>query len=336
MIDNMFHSAALKLTVWYLSIIMIVSISFSGAVYHFASNELIRTSQRQQRFFDQYQYEFPPQVPGYENFRVRTLQSSMSDIRDELVVLNLSVLLLGGALSYYMARKTLRPIEDNMEAQRRFTGDASHELRTPLTVMQAENEVALRNPDLTKKEAVDLLKSNLEEVAKLKALSDGLLRLANIDNNQLRSDVVSAKFVAERAIERWSKVAKDKKITIKTDLKEVNVQGDPDSLTDLVSILLDNAIKYGGGKPVSIKTYKKDKQVFIEVADHGQGIAAADLPHIFDRFYRADTSRNKNQIDGHGLGLAIAKQVADLHDGSIEVKSSAGHGSTFALRLPSV
>ena len=168
MIDNMFHSAALKLTLWYLAIIMVLSLTFSGVLYHFASDELIRSSQRQLRYLNQ--YSFPTEFPDYNSMRIQDLDSGINRIKGDLILFNLMVLIGGGALSYYLARRTLMPIEENMEAQKRFTGDASHELRTPLAVIQTENEVALRNPNLSKKQATELLQSNLEEVAKLKAL----------------------------------------------------------------------------------------------------------------------------------------------------------------------
>ena len=334
MIENMFHSAALKLTLWYLAIIMVLSLGFSGIVYHFASNELVRSSQRQLRFFTQ--YNFPAELPDYNSIRIQDLDSGISRIKGDLIAFNLSVLICGGFISYYLARKTLRPIEESMEAQKRFTGDASHELRTPLAVIQTENEVALRNTNLSKSEAVGLLKSNLEEVAKLKRLSDGLLKLASFDGQPADHQVVLLTEVAEQAIERWTKVAADKKVTIKTSLKEARVKADSDSLIELASILLDNAIKYSGkGKTVTVKTYRKDKNAYMEVNDQGPGIKAADLPHIFDRFYRVDSSRSKS-TDGYGLGLAIAKKIADMHEGAIEVKSTVGRGSSFSLRLPSV
>ncbi|HET9850306.1 MAG TPA: HAMP domain-containing sensor histidine kinase [Candidatus Saccharimonadales bacterium] len=328
--NNMFHSAALRLTGWYLAIIMALSISFSFIVYHFAAQDLISSSQRQARLFDQFT------LPDtYNALRLQNLADDLTRIRSSLVLFNISVFIAGGGISYWLARRTLEPIEENMEAQMRFTGDASHELRTPLTIMQTENEVALRRPDLTKKEAVEQVKSNLEEIAKLKALADGLLRLSGFDNRQINKEKTALAEIVKQSLSRWDKTAKKKDVKLKSEVREAYVVGDSESLSELMSLLIDNALKYSHrGGTVSIKLRKKDKSAVISVADTGQGIAPTDLPHVFERFYRADNSRTKNLADGYGLGLAIAKKIVDLHGGVIEVVSTFGKGSTFTVKLP--
>jgi signal transduction histidine kinase len=200
--------------------------------------------------------------------------------------------------------------------------------------MQAEIEVALRDSKLTKAQAVELLQSNLEEVGKLRRLSDGLLNLAQ---HQKPADVTPTdlKPVAKEAIGRVEKLAASKKITIDDKTKDLVIKADHYSLTELLVILIDNAIKYSpNGKKIEITSQTNGKSGLISVKDQGIGIKATDLPHIFDRFYRSDTSRSKTQAEGYGLGLAIAKKIADLLDGSIEVKSAPSKGSTFTIVLP--
>src|SRR5205823_2428380 len=120
---------------------------------------------------------------------------------------------------------------------------------------------------------------------------------------------VSLKAVAEQALERWAKIAKTKKIAIAAELTDVSAHGDQQSLVDMVSILLDNAIKYSSpGGEIKISSYQKDRSAQVSVSDHGQGITASELPHIFERFYRSDKSRSKRHAQGYGLGLAIAKK----------------------------
>ncbi len=331
----MFHSAALKLTTWYLAIIMLLSIGTSVALYHVSAQDLERSTRRQVGFFNN--FLGPNDITNYSDLRQSQLNDDQDHLRTNLIIFNLFVLLAGGGVSYWLARRTLEPIEEALEAQTRFTADASHELRTPLTVIQAENEVALRNPELTKKEAVSLLGSNLEEVAKLKTLSDGLLHLAASGGKPQPGQIVPLKEVVEEALDRWSKPAQSKKIKISTDITEVSVNGDRASLTDLVSILIDNAVKYSPkGGEVHISLSRKDKSAVIAVVDNGEGIKAVDLPHIFDRFFRADSSRSKASTNGYGLGLAIARKIADLHSATLEVRSTPGHGSTFTIRLPKV
>lgn len=331
----MFKSAALRLTIGYLAIIMALSIGCTIALYHVSSNELARSAQRP---VDLYNSFFGPSSSDeINNLRLRQLNNDRGRLKVNLLLFNIAVLAVGGGVSYFLARRTLKPIEEALEMQKRFAGDASHELRTPLTAMQTEIEVALRSTDLTKEEAVSLLKSNLEEVAKLKSLSEGLLTLATAGSNDKDNETVAVSKLIESAIDQVSKQAAAKKIKLSSSIKKAQVSGNPQQLTNLVSILLDNAIKYSpSGSRVDINTKTRDKQAIITVSDQGHGIAAADLPHIFERFYRTDVSRSKNTAQGYGLGLAIAKKIADLNDGSISVKSALGKGSTFDIILPLV
>jgi two-component system sensor histidine kinase CiaH len=326
----MFHSAALKLTLWYLAIIMALAIGLSVIIYHLASNELAANTRRQVNFFNN---ELAPNdFDRYSSLRRQQLENGIQRLRGNLVAFNIMVLAAGGAASYALARRTLLPIEDALENQKRFTGDASHELRTPLSIMQTENEVALRNPALTKADAVKQLKSNLEEVSKLKALSEGLLRLTSIDSLDGFNKPVGLKGVVEQAVERQHKSAAAKKIKIQSDLGEITARGDHESLVELVSLLLDNAIKYSpSGSQIMIRAWRRGRNAFISVMDEGQGIGAENLPHIFERFYQTDQSRGRHR--GYGLGLSIAKRIVEVHGGGIEVKSAQGKGSTFTVSL---
>jgi len=328
----MFRSAAAKLTLGYLTIIMTLSIGFSVAIYHISSNELERSASRP---VDLYNNIFGPESASEVNkLRQQQLNKDRNRLKLNLTLYNLAVLAVGGGLSYFLARRTLAPIEEMLEMQKRFTGDASHELRTPLTAMQSEIEVALRDPDLSKPAAVKLLKSNLEEVAKLKALSEGLLTLATAGQDTSHQKIPLNAVCAE-AIKQVTKRAKDQQINIKSSAEAIEVMGNHQQILNLLSILLDNAIKYSPkGSEVKLSVKAKDRYALITVADRGAGIARKDLPHIFDRFYRADSSRTKSRKEGYGLGLAIAKKIVDLHNGVIDVNSQPAKGSTFSVRFP--
>lgn len=328
----MFRSAATKLTAGYLAIIMALSIGCSVALYHVSSNELADSAKRP---VDLYNVVFgPDNATEINNLRLHQLENDRNRLKVSLLLFNIAVLTVGGGVSYLLARRTLRPIEEALEMQKRFAGDASHELRTPLTAMQTEIEVALRSPALTEKEAVNLLKSNLEEVGKLKSLSEGLLTLATTDAGGVAQEEISVAHLIDGAIDQTAKSALKRKIKLNTKVHDTILLGNPQQLTSLIAILLDNAIKYSPpNSEVKIESKLSNKQVQINVTDHGQGIAASDLPHIFERFYRADTSRTKNSAHGYGLGLAIAKKITDIHGGSIEVKSTLGKGSTFGVIL---
>ncbi len=329
----MFRSAAVKLTLWYLAIIMALSIGCSIAIYNVSINDLSRNVYRQISFLNSLLKS--GDVRDYNNLRSRLLSEDRHHLKNNLFLFNIFVLVAGGAVSYGLARRTLRPIEESLEAQSRFASDASHELRTPLTALQTENEVALRNSNLTKDQAIQLLKSNLEEVKKLKNLSEGLLRLANTDSTSSSQQIVPVKRVVKAAIGRFAKTAAAKKISFKTSLEDVNVPGDEHSLVELLATLIDNAIKYSPrGSQITITAKKHSKKALISVQDQGQGIKKVEQAHVFERFYRADISRSKSGTPGYGLGLAIAKKIAEIHQASITVRSKPGQGSTFSVELP--
>jgi len=236
------------------------------------------------------------------------------------MITNMWILVLSSGAGYFLAGMTLKPIEEAMEEQKRFISDASHELRTPLTAIKTETEVTLRDKKLDLKSAKKQLISNLEEVEKLKKLTDYLLRInKNIADNKEEFDL---KEVIQKITLRMK---------IRIELKgQAKIVANKMAIEELLTILLDNSVKYGGknGKiSVTIKPH------LIEVRDDGIGIRKSDIPHIFDRFYRADTSRTKNKIEGYGLGLAIAKNIVDSHKGKIEVESEVGKGSVFRVMI---
>ncbi|MCC7289006.1 HAMP domain-containing histidine kinase [bacterium] len=327
----MFRSATLRLTVWYTIIIMAVSLVFSTALYIISRGQLESSLRRQWlRRIDQ-----RLNIVVQPNDISADLTEGSARLLNYLLEFNLIILALSVFASYKLARHTLEPIEEAHTAQARFTADASHELRTPLTAMKAEIEVALRDKKLTIKEARELLNSNLEEVSKLELLSNALLKLAQTNRDTIALRQTNALEVVSGAVERVKKQAQLHSISIKNDVRNIKFVGDSTSLTELFVVLLDNAIKYSPEKSVVTVTCRKSGGcVAISVEDKGAGIPAKDLPNIFDRFYRVDNSRSKLKTEGYGLGLSIAKKVADLHGGSIEVTSTVGKGSVFTVKLP--
>lgn len=336
----MFQKTRIKLTAWYLLIIMLVSVSFSMVIYRSLTAELdrlerveqMRQGRRLPQFFVGVLNEVPPALLDPDVI-AETKQ------RIVLRLLGINVLILAGSAvaGYFLAGKTLQPISDMVDEQNRFITDASHELRTPLTSLKSEIEVNLRNKNLTIEEAQKLLQSNLEEVNNLQALSDGLIKLTQFEkgNNGLDISQVQIGSVWKEAVRRVSVPAKTKHITITNSVPSVAVAGNAMLLTELFIILLDNAIKYSArGKKIRVSGQKTDGHVVIRVHDEGYGIAKEDLPHLFDRFWRADKSRTKTAAPGYGLGLAIAKQIVDRHFGSIEVESTKEAGTTFTIKLP--
>jgi two-component system sensor histidine kinase CiaH len=326
------RSTTARLAVSYLAIIMVLSIGFSIVFYYTSAQELGR--------------QLPPPslltggvdinpVPGYGQFFQARIDEGRHALLIRLMLLNGLACIGGALLSYYLARRTLRPIEDAMEAQSRFVTDASHELRTPLTAVLASNEVALRKPSLTLADTKGIIKSNMEEMAKLKGLSDGLLGLAKQDKPARVGPPVSLQDIAGDGMNHILKAAQAKQIAVEDSVPNVRVRGDRQSLTQAVVILLDNAIKYSPpSSTIQLEGYQKDRHGYISVRDEGSGISPIDLPHIFDRFYRADASRARSESNGYGIGLSIAKKIAEQYHGKIIASSTLDRGSTFTLELP--
>lgn len=331
-----FKSAYLKLTAFYVLIIMAISIGFSIGIYRISALEIGKGLGKQSRMLQELNENDNPFFQDFERLRQEQIDQTNSKLRTNLYYFNLLILLFSTVASYFFARSTLRPIEESYDAQARFTADASHELRTPLTAMRTEIEVALRERKLSLEDSRILLQSNLEEIAKLEELSSALLKLAKMDSEERKTfNQVNIAEVVTEAYEKIAALADKKEIIFDNNLSEVEIEGDKQSLCEMFVILLENAIKYSPAKSkINISITDTDHNAVIKIKDRGIGIKASDQPHIFERFYRADHSRNKEKTDGYGLGLSIAKQIVDLHKGKITVNSEAGKGSEFTVKLP--
>ncbi len=335
----MFKKTTFRLTAIYLTILMLISLFFSASLYNILSNELNRSVARQTQMLDN--SLFGPIAPSYEDNLHSQRDKILDDAHNRLVlriaIINLLILVGGGLLSYALARKTLEPIREVHESQSRFIADASHELRTPITAMKTEAEVALDDNKLSSVKMRKLLQSNIEELDKLTALTDGLLRLAKLDGSSHQKDIINIDEVIQDAIDKVLPLAENKKILINPRVKKAKIIGDKHLITEMLVTILDNAIKYSPNKTeVSVRTISTKTHVKIAVSDCGEGIRASELGRIFDRFYRVDGSRTKTKAGGYGLGLAIAKSIADSHKGSIDVASSTGSGTVFTINLPRV
>lgn len=328
----MFQSATLKLTGWYLLILMSISLIFSVAIYSIASREI---GARLQDLESRYESSIIPELePSYAEFRDRQNSVANANLFLSLVYVNVVILITGGVGSYALARRTLQDIEEAHEAQSRFTSDASHELRTPLAVMKSEIEVALRDPKASKDELRDTLQSSLEEVDKLSRLSKVLLQLSKIEHTDIPMEKIFLKPILTDVIKRHNQPKARIKLITATNTPAV--LGNKDSIEELCMILLENALKYSPSDSlITIKVGKRNNKGCIEITNTGKGIGAEDLPHIFDRFYRADTARTNNHANGgHGLGLALAKKIVEIHHGDLSATSALDHATTFTVLLP--
>jgi signal transduction histidine kinase len=234
----------------------------------------------------------------------------------------------------------LNRLERSFSALRRFTADASHELKTPLTVLRAGVERAITTPRLPQ-EALAPLEEALQEINRMTELVDTLLTLARADEGTapLHRESVDLKKLVEETRETGELLAEEAGVTmsVTAPASAVVVAVDASRIRQLVLNLLTNAVKYtpSGGR-VTLWLEREDGAVKLGVSDTGIGIAAGDLPHVFDRFWRADTARTRtSERPGAGLGLAICKWIAEAHGGTIDVQSRSGRGTTFTVTLPS-
>lgn len=348
----MFKSARLKLTGWYLLIIMLVSVFFSTVIYLGTVQELERGFHRAElRFraeelgiplpqgFQERSEDLPPRLreisPRF--FSVEELQTTENRLRLNLLMINGVILGLSAVVGYFLAGKTLKPIEESLEEQKRFVADASHELRSPLTALKTSMEVALRDKKMSLTEAKKVIKSNLEDIDSLQSLSNNLLSLANLQSNG-RNFVFKKVDIAEVVKSAYRKLlplAKEKNIKIRIEFKKQTILANKESLEGMVFIFLDNAIKYTPQDgEVVVKTKVGKRNLVIKIKDTGIGISKEDIPHIFDRFYRVDQSRSKESVLGFGLGLSLAKRIIEIHKGTVEVSSGLRKGTTFTISLP--
>lgn len=223
-----------------------------------------------------------------------------------------------------------------VEAQKRFVSDASHELRTPLAAMRAELEVTRLDEQISVQKYQSIIDSTIIEISGLQELADNLLTLSNGQQEQVRKRFgnILVLNVVEEAIKKVQQRAKKKNLTIEIAIEEELVWGDLATMTQIMVIILDNAVKYSEeGNEIRITAEQQENRVLISVEDHGCGISENDLPYVFDRFYRTDTARTKSEHSGHGLGLAIAKKLVELHDGKIWIESKVGHGTKVQILI---
>jgi signal transduction histidine kinase len=228
-------------------------------------------------------------------------------------------------------------IETSFKSIRQFTADASHELRAPMTLIQAAADFSLRR-DRSKEELQDAMGRILRESKRTTALVDDLLLIARSDSDPqaFERKTIELTSMLNDVSMQASTLAQAKHIKIVPQIpnQSVFIAGDELSVRRLFMALVDNAVKYTSEHgTVWIHLDIEDKQAVIRIRDTGLGISNEDLPRVFDRFWRADKVRSRDE-GGTGLGLAIAKGITERHGGAISVASEPGNGSTFSVRLP--
>ena len=230
-------------------------------------------------------------------------------------------------ISNWLASRSMKHIEIMYQKQKQFVSDAAHELRTPLSILLSYTELLEYKPDDLK-----LVGDIKEQILQIDKLLDNLLTIARYDNRNMPVNMSSFDLyrLAADVTEAFSRLHTG--INLQKPEHAVPITADTEMIRQLMYILLDNAVKYSGSnKKIIIGITQNKDEIGFYVADNGIGMAKQDLPHIFERFWRADKSRNSR---GLGLGLSLAKLIVELHGGQIKVKSEPGRGSTFYVVLP--
>jgi len=329
----MFKSATVTLTLWYVLLSLGLSLLFSGVLYHLSNRELAEALSNQYHALANNDHD------GDNRSRASTqeLDTRSQHLLQNLVYFNILVFIGSSMASYALARRTLRPIETAHQAQIRFTAEASHQLRTPLAAMKADTEATLMD---RRNNAVVLrrtLQANLLDIEKLEKLTNHLLEISRYKNRAAPAwEDINLDTTIQEVLKQFQQPILANRLRITLDTTAVHITGDQQALQQLIAIVLDNAIKYNQSKgSVRVALTNDNKYANITITDTGIGIRAEDLPHIFENFYRSPTAvSTKNKVVGYGLGLPLAKEIVELHNGTLAVQSKEHHGATVIIKLP--
>ena len=248
-------------------------------------------------------------------------------------------------ISLFFSRWALRPVEQTWRSQRQFIADASHELKTPLTVVLADASIALEHPERTVESQRQWIEGIQVEGQRMQSLVEDMLALAKHDTAEVDAQATMGKQqekldladMAQRAVLQFEAVAFERGVEIdvaESSSTSVFIGGVRGDIERVLGILIDNACKYAeAGGRVVVGTKREGKHAVIQVNNTGTPIPSSDLPHIFDRFWRADEARTSG-AGGYGLGLSIARSIVEEHGGTLSAQSSAEHGTTFTAKFP--
>jgi signal transduction histidine kinase len=273
----------------------------------------------------------------------QSLQPEQTALHSLLLVLvgggGLGVLLSLGA-AWFLAGRALIPIQQAFQRQQEFVADASHELRTPLTVLRSATDLLHNYRAEPLDNNGELFDDMRGEIGRMERLAQDLLTLARSDAGglELMTALLEVADIAREVVRRTTPLAEGHGVhlTLHVDPQPqpATVEADPDRLQQVLLILIDNAVKHTPtGGDVEVRVRRHGQTALVEVADTGSGIAPEHLPRIFDRFYRADKARARDQ-GGTGLGLAIAKMLVEAHDGQMQLSSTLGVGTQVTISLP--
>ena len=329
-----------RLTLSYLAVIMTLSLIFTGIIYLLSTASLNRPLLPSEEENSSVSVEAPEfGEHSFENtFRKRLERrdnTTRMTIIYSLVGFNLGIFVIGIFVSRSLAKLTLVPIERAMMKQTQFIFDASHELKTPLTAMLVRNEVALRKKSLPEEKAREVIENNIEEILKMKELTASMLDVARENGEPENSTEISVpEFLADLK-EKLAPIARERGVKVGTEMnlgKNLRASAAKNTLEQILTIFADNAMKYSGEEIIYLRAGRRGKNVAFSVNDNGAGVKKEDQKRIFERFYQVDAARTRTEDKtSHGLGLAIAKNLAERQGYKIVLRSSEGRGAEFEV-----
>jgi signal transduction histidine kinase len=319
----MFRRARARLTLLYIGLFAVVIGAFS-VVFYVALSTVLAPN-----------FDLAPDLTG-EQVAELAYQAAIEQIGIALLVADIVVVALVGIAAWVLAARTLAPIREAHTRQRRFVADASHEMRTPLTTIRSTGESALVG-SLDAEGLRASVATMVDSAERLTRLTNDLLLLARSGEAAIdqRNEPLDLSVLVAETVEAFAAAHPDLPSTRMVLAPDAMVSADPDEIGRVIANLLNNAFRYGGGAagdPPRVATRLGDRDVDVEVSDHGPGIAAVDLDRIFEPFYRVHA--DAGSPDGTGLGLAIARSLAERNRGRLEATSQPGAGATFRLSLP--
>jgi signal transduction histidine kinase len=325
---NQFHQARLRLTLVYALLLLAILFISSGITYSLFSSRLER------RFRG---HHFPPPPPEF--IESGFPDQARAELVTSLLIVNGVLFIAGVGVSYWLAGITLRPIQQTYDRQRQFLSDASHELRTPLAILQTdlENELADKKTSVPTK---DNARSHLEEVGRMSHLVKDLLLISRLDAYEKTSvplENVDLTEIGATAVERMKRYATKQNIKLALSpppKSPLTIRANREHILQALTNLIKNGIDYnkkGGG--VTVTVAPAETMATVNITDTGIGIPQAEIPKLFDRFYRTDKSRSR-QVGGNGLGLAIVQSIAHTYGGAVTIVSTVAQGTTVTLSLP--
>ncbi len=329
----MFRNAAIKISIIFTAIVMVMSLTVSALIY-------VNTASRSSFIFFELLPEQREEIPNTQklldadNFTLLMqdqYDATMSRTLIIIIFINTLMLLGIGSLSYILTRRALNDIEQMYVARSQFASYASHSLRTPLANMLLDTEVTLSDDSVSADELREQLRRNLDEINRLKSLSKSLLKLSSIDPSGLEFKNIDLLDLIKNTVERYD--PDHSRVKIKTSSKKrANVRVNVSGIDEVFAILINNAYLYSENESkIEIQMKVKEKMVSVSVNSKGKYIPSDKLKYMFEPYYRAEDAYGG---EGAGLGLALARQIMELHKGTISAYSHSNHTTEFRVELP--